>query len=48
MNQWVNLTTCFGDGVQNPSDEQLRASLNELFQSISEPTSFVIIQNKSV
>lgn len=33
MAEWVNLTTCFGDGTQNPSEDQLRVSLKELFQS---------------
>jgi len=33
MIEWTNLTTCFGEGVQNPSDDQLKAALSELFKS---------------
>ena len=33
MSEWINLTTCLGDGIQNPSDDQLKATLKKLFQS---------------
>lgn len=33
MIEWTNLTGCFGTGVSNPSDEDLRKALKELFQS---------------
>uniref|UniRef100_UPI001A7E13AB hypothetical protein n=3 Tax=Vibrionaceae TaxID=641 RepID=UPI001A7E13AB len=32
MNDWTNLTTCFGHSIQNPTDEQLKAALGELYR----------------
>jgi len=31
--EWSNLTTCFGNGVLNPSDSELQQSISELFES---------------
>ncbi|MCG6202748.1 hypothetical protein [Psychromonas antarctica] len=33
MFEWSNLTTCFGTGVSNPSDSDLKQSIAELFES---------------
>jgi len=33
MIEWVNLTGCFGEGVQNPSDDDLKKALSILFKS---------------
>ena len=33
MFEWSNLTTCFGNGVLNPSDSELQQSIIELFES---------------
>lgn len=33
MIEWTNLAGCFGEGVQNPSDDDLKKALRELFKS---------------
>lgn len=33
MFEWINLTTCFGNGVSNPTDNDLKQSIVELFES---------------
>lgn len=33
MCEWTILTTCFGHGIQNPTDKQLKIALQDLFQS---------------
>jgi hypothetical protein len=33
MIEWTNLTGCFGEGTQNPSDDDLKKALSELFKS---------------
>ena len=36
MHEWVNLTTRLGESIANPSTEQLRGALEELFSSQDE------------